>query len=255
MIIGKIIYATISPKKKVEKHQQIIRDVEWAQIEKQITKKSKFLDVGCGAGYSLMRASQDLNCQVEGIDADPGSHGVGRFVKDLVSDISMKQGFAEDLPYANESFDVVYSSHVLEHVNSESKSLKEMKRVLKDDGILIIGMPTASMAILNYFSQLIFTTHIKIYELFRNLFSENLIKNFIKIFRITSHSFPRAKSIWYDIFHYRINNWKKTIAKEFEIKSIVKPYFYPYPDYLQFFKPHKNYFFSSSVFFICKKKN
>ena len=172
----------------------------------------------------------------------------------MVKTVSIKQGFAEDLPYAKESFDVVYSSHVLEHVNSESKSLKEMKRVLKDDGILIIGMPTASMAILNYFSQLIFTTHIKIYEFCRNIFSKNVLNNFIEIFRIKSHSYPRAKSIWYDLFHYRTSQWKNTIKKEFKIKSVIKPCFYPYPDYLQFFKLHKNYFFSSSVFFICSKK-
>lgn len=253
-LIGNIIYSTISSKEKVEKHQQIIRDAEWAQIENNIPKKSKFLDVGCGAGYSLMRASQDLNCEVEGIDADPGSHGVGRYIKNMVNAVSIKQGFAEDLPYANQSFDVVYSSHVLEHVNSESKSLQEMKRVLKDDGTLIIGMPTAAMAILNYFSDFMFTTHIKIYELLRNLFSNNLVKNLIKIFRINSHSFPRAKSIWHDLFHYRISKWEKTIKKEFEVKSIVKPCFYPYPDYPQFFKLHRNFFFSSSVFFICSKK-
>ena len=80
-MIGKLIYATISPKNKVEKYQQIIRDAEWKSIANHIPRKSKFLHVGCGAGYSLMRASQDLNCEVEGIDADPGSHGVGRFIK------------------------------------------------------------------------------------------------------------------------------------------------------------------------------
>jgi ubiquinone/menaquinone biosynthesis C-methylase UbiE len=173
----------------------------------------------------------------------------------MVNDVSIKRAFAENLPFQNGIFDVVYSSHVLEHVNSESKSLKEMKRVLKDDGTLIIGTPTAAMAILNYFSVVIFTTHIKIYEMFRNLFTENIVKNSIKIFRINSHSFPRAKSIWYDLFHYRISKWKKEIEKDFEVKSIVKPCFYPYPDYPQFFKLHKNHFFSSSVFFICKKKN
>ena len=92
-----------------------------------------------------MRASQDLNCEVEGIDADPGSHGVGRFMKNLVKTVPIKQGFAEKLPYANETFDVVYSSHVLEHVIDETKSLAEMRRVLKKDGTLIIGMPTASI--------------------------------------------------------------------------------------------------------------
>jgi len=128
-----------------------------------------------------------------------------------------------------------------------------MKRVLKKDGVLIIGMPTASMAILNYLSQFIFTTHIKIYELFRNLFTHNPVKIFTEIFRIKSHSYPRAKSIWYDIFHYRTGNWKKTVEREFDVKTVIKPCFYPYPDYPQFFKLYTSKLFSSSVFFICKK--
>ena len=253
-MIGKLIYATISSKHKVEQYQQIIRDAEWESIANYIPEKSQFLDVGCGAGYSLMRASQDLNCEVEGIDADPGSHGVGRFIKNMVDTVSIKQGFAEKLPYENETFDVVYSSHVLEHVNNEATALSEMRRVLKKDGVLIIGMPTSNMAILNYISQLTFTTHIKIYELFRNLFSENPINSFIKIFRINSHSYPRAKTIWYDLFHYRIKNWEKTVQKEFKVKTVIKPCFYPYPDFPQFFKLHKSKLFSSSVFFICKKQ-
>ena len=254
MSIGKFIYSTMSSKDKVEQYQQIIRDVEWEEIASHIPEKSKFLDVGCGAGYSLMRASQDLNCKVEGIDADPGSHGVGRFIKNMVDTVPIKQGFAENLPYENETFDVVYSSHVLEHVNDEAKSLSEMKRVLKKDGVLIIGMPTSNMATLNYISQSIFTTHVKIYELFRNLFTENPLYNFIKIFRINSHSYPRAKIIWYDLFHYRIKNWEKTVQKEFKVKTVIKPCFYPYPDYPQLFKLYKSKYFSSSVFFICSKK-
>ncbi len=253
MSIGKIIYSTISSKEKIEKYQQTIRDSEWSQIENYIPKNSKFLDVGCGAGYSLMRASEDWGCIVEGIDADPGSHGVGRYLKGLVNEVTIKQGFAENLPYENDFFDVVYSSHVLEHVNDEVKALSEMKRVLKRDGILIIGMPTSSMAILNYLSQFVFTTHIKIYELFRHIFSTNPLNNFIKIFRINSHSYPRATSIWYDLFHYRTSKWKKTVENEFDIEHIVQPCFYPYPDYPQLFKLHKSKFFSSSVFFICKK--
>ena len=254
MSIGKFIYSTMSSKDKIEQYQQIIRDVEWEKIVSHIPKNSKFLDVGCGAGYSLMRASQDLNCEVEGIDADPGNHGVGRFIKNMVKTLAIKQGFAENLPYENETFDIVYSSHVLEHVQDEGKALNEMKRVLKKDGVLIIGMPTSNMALLNYFSQIMFTTHIKIYEFLRNFFSKNLLNNFIKIFRVSSHSYPRAKSIWYDFFHYGTQNWNNIIRKEFNVKKIIRPCFYPYPDYPQFFKIHKSKFFSSSVFFICKKK-
>lgn len=252
-MIGKYIYSTISSKSKVEKYQKIIRDAEWDEVKMNISANSKFLDVGCGSGYSLIRASKDLNCIVEGIDSEPGNHGVGRYSKDLVEKIKIKKGIAENLPYEDESFDVVYCSHVLEHIYNEDKALVEMKRVLKHGGVMIIGMPTSNMAILSYFSQVLFTTHIKIYEFIINLFNKKILKSFIKIFRIYSHSYPLARSIWYDLFHYRIATWKKKIQKQFIIRKIIKPCFYPYPDYPQIFNLYKSKYFSSSVFFICNK--
>jgi predicted SAM-dependent methyltransferase len=58
------------------------------------------------------------------------------------------------LPFENESFDLVYSSHVLEHFhrNETLNVLKEWVRVLKPDGILRISVPS-------------FENLIKIYEL------------------------------------------------------------------------------------------
>ena len=116
-LIGNIIYSTISSKEKVEKYQQIIRDEEWYAIKQYISLNSNFLDVGCGAGYAMQKAKEAFNCSCYGIDPDPGGHGVGRFVKDMVKEQKIVQGFAESLPYENQSFDIVYSSHVLEHVN------------------------------------------------------------------------------------------------------------------------------------------
>jgi len=254
-IIGNIIYSTISTKDKVEKHQKIIRDNEWNEIKGFIPRDSKFLDVGCGAGYAIFKAKKDYNCSVFGIDPEPGDHGVGRFIFNFnKNNININKGVSENIEFNDKEFEVVYSSHVLEHVENEVKSLKEMKRVLKDDGILIIGMPTATMALTNLISQIIFTTHLKVYQFFRFLFSKKILVNFIQIFRITSHSYPRANSIWYDIKNYKVSRWKKLIEEEFKIIETIKPCFYPYPDYPQFFKLHKNYFFSSSVFFICKKR-
>jgi ubiquinone/menaquinone biosynthesis C-methylase UbiE len=254
-IIGNVIYWPISSKEKVEEYQVIIRNNEWNAISRYINKKSSFLDIGCGAGYAMMRAKNDLNCEVSGIDPNPGSHGVGRFVKNLVSKVEITKGIAENLPYSEGKFQIVYSSHVLEHVNDEKRTLAEINRVLKMDGIAVIGMPTSTMAILNLISQVLFTTHIKIYEFIRSLFKPNFFRKFIKIFSVKSHSYPRARSIWYDINHYRISKWKKLIETELIVQETIKPVLYPYPDYPQFFKLHKNLFFSSSVFFICKKKN
>ena len=254
-VIGNIIYWPISKKEKVEKYQLNIRDHEWKAIYKYLISQSNFLDIGCGAGYAMMRAKNELNCSVIGIDPNPGNHGVGRYIKKLVEKVEIKKGVAENLPYENNSFSNVYSSHVLEHVNNEKKTLAEINRVLKMDGIAVIGVPTSTMAILNLISQILFTTHIKVYEFLRSLFKLNFYRNFIKIFSVNSHSHPRARSIWYDINHYRISKWKKLIETELIIQETIKPVFYPYPDYPQFFKLHKNLFFSSSVFFICKKKN
>jgi ubiquinone/menaquinone biosynthesis C-methylase UbiE len=45
--------------------------------------------------------------------------------------LNILKATAENIPFKDESFDVVYSSHVLEHVTDEVKSLEEMKKVLK----------------------------------------------------------------------------------------------------------------------------
>jgi ubiquinone/menaquinone biosynthesis C-methylase UbiE len=254
--IGGIIYSPFSSKEKVEKYQQIIRDEEWKWLCKEIPADSTFLDVGCGAGYAMQRAAEDLNCSCTGVDPEPGAHGVGRYLKDMVSDEKIQQGFAESIPFDDKKFDVVFSSHVLEHVNDEQKSLQEMKRVLKDDGVLIIGMPTAAMSWIRLFSQIVFLTHVKVYEFVRGLFSGKAIMFFKRIFVIISHSYPREKanSIFYDLSHYRVKNWKKIVSGEFEIEKTLEPCLYPYPDYFQWFKIHYSKWGSSSVFFVCRKK-
>lgn len=254
-LVGKMIYSTISSKSKVEKYQQIIRDEEWKELENEIAIGCTFLDVGCGAGYAMFRASKDKICQVFGVDPEPGAHGVGRFINEKVEQqVTIIKGSAESLPFEDNTFDVVFSSHVLEHVTNENNALKEMSRVLKPTGKLIIGMPTASMATINYVSSLMFTTHIKIYEFFRFFFTKNIGRNLVNIFRIRSHSYPRNSSIFYDLIHYRVKNWEKIVSKEFNIIKTLQPFLYPYPDYPQFFKIHKSHIGSSSVFFICTKK-
>jgi ubiquinone/menaquinone biosynthesis C-methylase UbiE len=253
-MIGKLIYSIYSTKNNVEACQQVIRDKEWDAISENIKHNTTFLDVGCGAGYAMFKAQNERNCKVEGIDPNPGAHGVGRYLKELVNSPRIYQGFAESLPFESKKFDLVYSSHVLEHVEDEFKALQEMKRVMKDDGVLIIGMPTATMAWLNLFSTVLFTTHVRLYEFLRGIFLKGSLARFKLIFRIFSHSYPRATSIWYDIKHYRVKNWQRTVEQEFKIEKVILPCLYPYPDYPQFFKLRKSARFSSSVFFICTKK-
>jgi ubiquinone/menaquinone biosynthesis C-methylase UbiE len=255
MFFSKIFWFPFSTKNKIEKYQERIRQLEWDAIFQYIPKNAQFLDVGCGAGYSLMKAKNQLNCDIKGIDPEPGAHGVGRYTSEEWKSLPIIQGSAENLPYEDNSFDVVYSSHVLEHVNSEQQALDEMKRVLKPGGVLIIGMPTAAMSWVALLSAWLFTTHINIYHFIRSLGKKTAFKNFIRIFITTSHSFPRAKYSGYDLIHYCITNWKKTVENSFDIEKIITPGLYPYPDYIQWFPLIKIGRLSSSVFFICKIKD
>ena len=250
---SKLFWLPISSKANIEIYQERIRQLEWNAIKHYIPKQATFLDVGCGAGYSLMKAFTELECEVQGIDPEPGAHGVGRFTQGLWKERPIIQANAEQLPFPDASFDVVYSSHVLEHVNSEEYALQEMKRVLKPNGVLIIGMPTAAMSCIALLSAWFFTTHISIYHFVRSIGSKEMFTRFVRIILPTSHSVPRAKYVTYDLFHYRISIWKKTVGSIFKIKGIITPGLYPYPDYIQWFPLIKKGKLSSSVFFICRK--
>lgn len=249
--ILKFFLLTVSSKKNIEIYQERIRLLEWDAIKPYIPSNSSFLDIGCGSGYSLIKAHEDCGCIVQGVDPAPGEHGVGRYTTDLWRERPIIQASAEDLPFPDDSFDVVYSSHVLEHVRSESKALEEMKRVLKPNGVLILGMPTAAMSLVALFSTWLLTTHISMYHFIRSIGRKEMVERFIRVFLPTSHSYPRAKYIWYDLFHYRIFSWKKTVSKHFQIQQKITPGLYPYPDYIQWFPTVKIGKISSSVFFIC----
>jgi ubiquinone/menaquinone biosynthesis C-methylase UbiE len=252
--IKKIFWYPTSTKANIEKYQERIRNVEWEAIKPYIPLGSSFLDVGCGAGYSLMKARTELECEIQGIDPVPGEHGVGRFMEDLWKQRPILHGSAENIPFLDSSFDVVYSSHVLEHVENEKTAILEMARVLKSDGRLIIGMPTASMAWLAFFSHFLFTTHINFLFLCKAFKYRDFKKRLSLLLIPRSHSYPRAKYIYYDLKHYRISNWKKIISHEFEVQHVLLPAFYPFPDFIQFFNLRKKFILSSSVFFICSKK-
>ena len=250
-LLKKIFWYPFSTKQEIESYQTIIRDLEWNEFKKYIKPNQRFLDLGCGAGYFLDKASKELNCEVYGIDPSPGKHGVGRYGDSINQNII--KGFAENIDYQDEYFDAILCSHVLEHVTDEEKSLSEIRRVLKPDGVLIIGMPTASMSIIAVFSHYFFTTHANIYHFILSIGKKESYKKLLHTLIPTSHSAPNHRFIFYDLYKYRIKQWRKVVSRVFSIESELKPYLYPYPDYIQFFKPKKMKNFSSSIFFICKK--
>lgn len=249
-ILKKLIYFGYLPKQKVNAYQKIIRDNEWNAIESYIKENTKFLDVGCASGYAMMKASERRGCDVFGIDPEPNKFGV----KFDNKNIKIIKANAEELPFDDKTFDVVYSSHVIEHVSDINQTLREISRVVKDNGRVIIIVPTSQSAWINMISSILFTSHLRVLRFVFRPITKSKRTRFKHVFFPYSHG-KEDKTVFYDIRYYRVSNWSLLLKNHFLIKETLLPFFYPFPDYIQLFKAHKNKRYGSSVAFVCEKKN
>lgn len=95
----------------------------------------RILDVGCGTGANLELLSEFG--EAEGVDVSSEALSFCR-ERGLVS---VKQGAAEALPYADGSFDLVTGLDVVEHLDDDLAGLREMRRILTCDGRALVFVP------------------------------------------------------------------------------------------------------------------
>lgn len=107
----------------------------------KLSKGKKLLDIGSGSGQFLYEAKQ-LGMDVYGVE--PGNFDKKTAISE---NLNIKKGFLHQAKYKSNFFDVITMHHVLEHVDNPDKFLKEVRRILKKGGTLIIGVPnTHSLA-------------------------------------------------------------------------------------------------------------
>ena len=56
----------------------------------------------------------------------------------------------QQLPFADETYDFVFASHVLEHIPDDQKAISEIRRILKPNGIAILPVPICSEHTIEY---------------------------------------------------------------------------------------------------------
>jgi 2-polyprenyl-3-methyl-5-hydroxy-6-metoxy-1,4-benzoquinol methylase len=100
-------------------------------IENNILK-GKILDIGCGLGFFL-EVAEKRGWRAEGVE-------VSNYAASYLSKNKYKAycGELESLKLAEKSYDVITLFSVIEHLSNPLETLKEIRRLLKPDGLLII---------------------------------------------------------------------------------------------------------------------
>lgn len=106
-------------------------------LKKLNRKGKKILDLGCGEGTRLNYLALPGQ-KAFGIDI---SRTAILVAKNRSKSINFSVGDLEKLPFKNESFDLIYSAYVFEHLENPEKVILEAKRVLKNGGDLVIICP------------------------------------------------------------------------------------------------------------------
>lgn len=117
----------INTSKKLQNFQHVLKKI------KETKSSGKFMDIGCATGVFLDMAQKE-GYDVTGVD-------VSEFACKYATEnfgIKTLNGKLEDLQLEEKSFDIITMWDVIEHVPNPHAFLKEVHRILKDDGIIFI---------------------------------------------------------------------------------------------------------------------
>jgi ubiquinone/menaquinone biosynthesis C-methylase UbiE len=107
---------------------------------KDLVKGKRVGDIACGEGYgsALLASYAD---SVIGVDIDSNVISNAKEKYKNKSNLSYIQSNALKTSFDDNSFDVIVSFETLEHLSEQDQLLNEFKRLLSDDGLLIISTP------------------------------------------------------------------------------------------------------------------
>ncbi|MBI4017309.1 MAG: class I SAM-dependent methyltransferase [Candidatus Aenigmarchaeota archaeon] len=140
--------------------------------ELQIKQSSFVLDVGCGTGRFLQMLADKGVIKLAGIDLSPEMIKLSHSL--LGSKVVLKVASVENIPFPDSSFDVVISTESFHHFPSSQKSVRDMSRVLKKNGLLYIADVNFYSGFIHWLFKKLEPGHVKIYSAgeFRKLFEK-----------------------------------------------------------------------------------
>ena len=181
-------------------------------------KPLKLLDIGCGIGYLLSNISDKH--KKFGMEIDKSTYEIAsRFAEISIGEL-------KKINYQENFFDLIVCHHVIEHVAKPEFMIREIKRILKNKGILAIGTPdfdsAAARRYKNKYRLLDDPTHI-------SLFSNDSMHRFL---RDNNFDIFRTEYPYFDTKYF---SKKNLIAMK--NKNTISPPFYG--NFMTFFCKNK----------------
>jgi ubiquinone/menaquinone biosynthesis C-methylase UbiE len=105
-------------------------------------KEKKVLDLGCGLAYGTALMAEPAT-EITGVDYDESTIENNKERYRNIANLAFIRSSLPPLPFADNSFDVVTLFQFIEHIADRKKLLQECKRVLRQDGTLILTTPNA----------------------------------------------------------------------------------------------------------------
>ncbi len=103
---------------------------------------SKFLDVACGTGEIIFRLAKEFpGAEFTGIDFSREMLEIAIEKNRNFKNVDLSLANVKRLPFKNNTFDIILCSDAFHHFEAPLESLREMNRVLKKDGFLLLIDP------------------------------------------------------------------------------------------------------------------
>lgn len=192
---------------RLEERELFLNDIDYALNYLTALPPGKILDIGCGLGW-LLSALPDTW----------GKYGIE--LSKTAAEFAWKygkifQGPLSKSDYSDDYFDVIFMHHVIEHMEKPEEEIKNIKRILKPNGLLILGTPDFDSGCARLFGKnyrlLHDQTHISLFS--NDSMHRFLRDNDFKIYRVE-----------YPFFETRFFT-KENLMRLFDT-SVISPPFY-----------------------------
>jgi SAM-dependent methyltransferase len=114
----------------------------------KFSSAGRMLDLGCGTGWFLA-SMRDKGWQTYGVEINAAAADLGR----KQAGLNVFSGTLQQASFPSDFFDYVRSNHSFEHISCPGETLDEIRRILRPEGKLLIGVPNVTGLNAKFFRQ------------------------------------------------------------------------------------------------------